>query len=159
MMATVSYKYCEHAEALSLFSPVLPCSSMHLTSASNILVRFCFTYFEHVCLVLSDLARIAGICLRNATEHNAAKLEITRSQVGHIKMSKPNHFAIWRQILIFTHAQVFLDLARVIFEQQTSVEFTVLKILVNFLLLIECKRAQVRIKYVIIYRHFCFMIT
>ena len=63
-----------------------------------------------------------------------------------IKMSKPNHFAIWRQIVIYAHAQVFLDLARVIFEQQTSVEFTVLKILVNFLLLIECKRAQVRLK-------------
>ena len=41
------------------------------------------------CLVLSDLARISGICLKNATEHNAAKLEITRSQVRD-QSSKPN---------------------------------------------------------------------
>ncbi len=45
-------------------------------------------------LVLSDLARISGICLRNATEHNAAKLEITRSQVrsGKTKLPRGAHF-------------------------------------------------------------------
>lgn len=68
--------------------------------------------------VLSDLCSLCGICLRNATEYNAARLEVTRSQV-------------------------FLDLARLIFDQQTSIDFTVLKILVNFLNLIECERAQV----------------
>ncbi|XP_023323155.1 dual 3',5'-cyclic-AMP and -GMP phosphodiesterase 11 [Eurytemora carolleeae] len=68
--------------------------------------------------VLLDLARISGICLKNSTQYNAARLEVTRSQV-------------------------FLDLARVIFDEQTSIEFTVLKILINFLSLIECERAQV----------------
>ena len=39
--------------------------------------------------------------------------------------------------------QVFLDLARVIFDEQTSIDFTVLKILVNFLNLIGEKIAKI----------------
>jgi len=67
---------------------------------------------------LSDFSRICGVALSNATRYNAARLEVTRSQV-------------------------FLDLAKVIFDEESSIEFTVLKILVNLIDLIECERAQV----------------
>merc|ERR1719481_316389 len=65
-----------------------------------------------------DVCKLSGICMRNAAEFQGLSLEVTRSQM-------------------------FLDLARVIFDQQSSMEFTVLKILINFLSLIECERAQI----------------
>jgi len=68
--------------------------------------------------LVTDVCKLSGICMKNATEFQSMSLEVTRSQM-------------------------FLDLARVIFDQQTSIEFTVLKILVNFLNLIECERAQI----------------
>lgn len=68
--------------------------------------------------LIKDVCKLSGICLKNATDFHSVRLEVTRSQV-------------------------FLDLARVIFDQETSIEFTVLKILANFINLIECERAQV----------------
>jgi len=68
--------------------------------------------------LINDICRLAGICMKNAVDFQTVKLELTRSQV-------------------------FLELARVIFDNQTSIEFTVLKMLANFLILIECERAQI----------------
>ena len=68
--------------------------------------------------LITDIAKLSGICLRNASDFQSMRLELTRSQV-------------------------FLELARVIFDNQMSIEFTVLKMLVNFLNLIECERAQI----------------
>ena len=67
--------------------------------------------------LITDIAKLSGICMRNAADFNTMRLELTRSQV-------------------------FLELARVIFDNQMSIENTVLKMLVNFLELIECERAQ-----------------
>ena len=67
--------------------------------------------------LVTDIAKLAGICLKNASEFQTMQLELTRSQV-------------------------FLELARIIFDNQSSVEFTVLKMLANFLMLIQCERAQ-----------------
>ena len=67
--------------------------------------------------LITDIAKLSGICLKNASDFSSISLELTRSQV-------------------------FLELARVIFDNQMSIEFTVLKMLVNFLELIECERAQ-----------------
>ena len=68
--------------------------------------------------LVKDVCKLSGICLKNASDFHSVRLEVTRSQV-------------------------FLDLARVIFEQETSIEFTVFKMLANFISLIECERAQV----------------
>ena len=68
--------------------------------------------------LISDIAKLSGICMKNASDFQSMRLELTRSQV-------------------------FLELARVIFDNQMSIEFTVLKMLVNFLNLIECERAQI----------------
>ena len=68
--------------------------------------------------LVSDIAKLSGICMKNASEYQSMRLELTRSQV-------------------------FLELARVIFDNQMSIEFTVLKMLANFLVLIECERAQI----------------
>ena len=70
--------------------------------------------------LITDIAKLSGICLRNASDYHSKRLELTRSQV-------------------------FLELARVIFDNQMSIEFTVLKMLVNFLNLIECERAQIQL--------------
>eukprot|EP00092_Neocalanus_flemingeri_P076021 GFUD01094260.1.p1 GENE.GFUD01094260.1~~GFUD01094260.1.p1 ORF type:complete len:916 (+),score=231.39 GFUD01094260.1:166-2913(+) len=68
--------------------------------------------------LISDICKLSGICMKNASDFQTLSLEVTRSQV-------------------------FLDLARVMFENQTSIEYTVLKILANLLVLIECERAQI----------------
>ena len=68
--------------------------------------------------LINDIAKLSGICMKNASDFQSMRLELTRSQV-------------------------FLELARVIFDNQMSIEFTVLKMLVNFLNLIECERAQI----------------
>jgi len=68
--------------------------------------------------LISDVSKLSGICLKNASDFHSMRLELTRSQV-------------------------FLELARVIFDNQMSIEFTVLKMLVNFLNLIQCERAQI----------------
>jgi len=68
--------------------------------------------------LITDIAKLSGICMKNVSDFQSMRLELTRSQV-------------------------FLELARVIFDNQTSVEFTVLKMLANFLVLIECERAQI----------------
>merc|ERR1719499_657054 len=68
--------------------------------------------------LIGDIAKLSGICMKNVAEYQTMRLELTRSQV-------------------------FLELARVIFDNQTSIEFTVLKMLANFLVLIECERAQI----------------
>ena len=68
--------------------------------------------------LILDICRLSGICMKNAADFQSLSLEVTRSQV-------------------------FLDLARVIFENQTSIELTVLKILANLLVLIECEQAQI----------------
>ena len=70
--------------------------------------------------LINDIAKLSGICLRNASDYHSKRLELTRSQV-------------------------FLELARVIFDNQMSIEFTVLKMLINFLNLIECERAQIQL--------------
>lgn len=67
---------------------------------------------------VNDMARLSGISLNIAAEFQSVKLEATRSQV-------------------------FLDLARIVFDQQTTIEYTVFKILANFLTLIECERSQI----------------
>ena len=53
--------------------------------------------------LVSDIAKLSGICMKNASEYQSMRLELTRSQV-------------------------FLELARVIFDNQMSIEFTVLKV-------------------------------
>lgn len=68
--------------------------------------------------LINDIAKHSGICMKNVSDFQSMRLELTRSQV-------------------------FLELARVIFDNQTSIEFTVLKMLANFLVLIECERAQI----------------
>jgi len=68
--------------------------------------------------LVNDMCQMCGIFMRNAAEFQGLGLEVTRSQM-------------------------FLDLARAIFDQESTVEFTVLKILINFLNLIECERAQI----------------
>ena len=68
--------------------------------------------------LINDVSKLSGICLKNASDFHSMRLELTRSQV-------------------------FLELARVIFDNQMSIEFTVLKMLVNFLNLIQCERAQI----------------
>jgi len=68
--------------------------------------------------IISDIAKLSGICMKNVSDFQSVRLELSRSQV-------------------------FLDLARVIFDNQSSIEFTVLKMLANFLALIECERAQI----------------
>jgi len=68
--------------------------------------------------LVTDIAKLSGICMKNVSDFQSVRLELSRSQV-------------------------FLDLARVIFDNQTSIEFTVLKMLANFLALIECERAQI----------------
>eukprot|EP00092_Neocalanus_flemingeri_P000851 GFUD01000908.1.p1 GENE.GFUD01000908.1~~GFUD01000908.1.p1 ORF type:complete len:940 (+),score=252.02 GFUD01000908.1:154-2973(+) len=68
--------------------------------------------------LIGDIAKLSGTCMKNATDFQSMRLELTRSQV-------------------------FLELARVIFDNQTSIEFTVLKMLANFLILIQCERAQI----------------
>ena len=69
---------------------------------------------------VKGICRQSGICMKNASNYHSMRLEVVRSQV-------------------------FLDLAKVILQQETSVEFTVLKILINFIQLIECERAQVQL--------------
>jgi len=68
--------------------------------------------------LITDISKLSGICMKNAMDFQSMSLQLTRSQV-------------------------FLELARVIFDNQTSIEFTVLKMLANFLVLIECERAQI----------------
>ena len=53
--------------------------------------------------LVSDISKLSGICMKNASEYQSMRLELTRSQV-------------------------FLELARVIFDNQLSIEFTVLKV-------------------------------
>ena len=53
--------------------------------------------------LVSDISKLSGICMKNASEYQSMRLELTRSQV-------------------------FLELARVIFDNQMSIEFTVLKV-------------------------------
>ena len=50
-----------------------------------------------------DISKLSGICMKNASEYQSMRLELTRSQV-------------------------FLELARAIFDNQMSIEFTVLKV-------------------------------
>jgi hypothetical protein len=64
-----------------------------------------------------EISRIAGICLRNAAKFQALGLELIRSEV-------------------------FLDLARIIFDQEPSIELTVLKILANLIILVDSEFAQ-----------------
>ena len=68
--------------------------------------------------LIKDICKLSGVCMKNASDYQSMRLELTRSQV-------------------------FLELARVIFDNQMSIEFTVLKMLINFLNLIECERAQI----------------
>ena len=53
--------------------------------------------------LILDISKLSGICMKNASEYQSMRLELTRSQV-------------------------FLELARVIFDNQMSIEFTVLKV-------------------------------
>ena len=64
-----------------------------------------------------EMSKLVGICIRNAAEFQSLRMEVIRSQV-------------------------FLDLARIIFGQETSIEFTVLKILANLIILAESEFAQ-----------------
>ena len=66
---------------------------------------------------LEDISKTPEICLRNASEFQALRLNVIRSKV-------------------------FLDLTRVIFNQETSIELTVLKILANLIILADCQFAQ-----------------
>jgi len=68
--------------------------------------------------LISDISKLSGICMKNTTDFQSMRLELTRSQV-------------------------FLELAREICVNQASIEFTVLKMLANFLALIQCERAQI----------------
>ena len=57
--------------------------------------------------LILDISKLSGICMKNASEYQSMRLELTRSQV-------------------------FLELARVIFDNQMSIEFTVLKVRASF---------------------------
>jgi len=68
--------------------------------------------------LLKDLSKLSGVCMKNASEFFVMRQELTRSQG-------------------------FLELARHVSDNPSSIGFTVLKMLVNFLNLIECERAQI----------------
>ena len=66
---------------------------------------------------LGNLPRMYGKCLRNAVDFQSMRLDVLR----------------WK---------VFVDLTRIIFDQETSIGLTVLKILANMIILTDCQFAQ-----------------
>jgi hypothetical protein len=68
--------------------------------------------------LVKDVCALAGKCMKNAKDYHSRRMEASR-------------------------VQVLLDLAKVIAEQQTTIDFTAFKILTNFLNVFECERAQV----------------
>ncbi len=71
------------------------------------------------CQVFSSYLQFCGIGLRNAQLYEKSQLEVKRNQV-------------------------LLDLARMIFEEQSTIEHMVLRILTHMQSLIQCQRVQVK---------------
>ena len=69
--------------------------------------------------VFSSYLQFCGIGLRNAQLYEKSQLEVKRNQV-------------------------LLDLARMIFEEQSTIEHMVFRILTHMQSLIQCQRVQVR---------------
>lgn len=72
------------------------------------------------CQVFSSYLQFCGIGLRNAQLYEKSQLEVKRNQV-------------------------LLDLARMIFEEQSTIEHMVFRILTHMQSLIQCQRVQVSI--------------
>lgn len=79
---------------------------------------FCFFIFFFK-QIFSSYLQFCGIGLRNAQLYEKSQLEVKRNQV-------------------------LLDLARMIFEEQSTIEHMVLRILTHMQSLIQCQRVQVR---------------
>jgi len=70
--------------------------------------------------VLNDYCNLAGKCMKNASDFSSTRLDLLRSQV-------------------------LLNFAKVINEQETSIEHTAFKILLHCIEFIQCQRAQVQL--------------
>lgn len=79
----------------------------------------CERFTENDEKIFSSYLQFCGIGLRNAQLYEKSQLEIKRNQV-------------------------LLDLARMIFEEQSTIEHMVLRILTHMQSLIQCQRVQVR---------------
>lgn len=71
--------------------------------------------------IFSSYLQFCGIGLRNAQLYEKSQLEVKRNQV-------------------------LLDLARMIFEEQSTIEHMVLRILTHMQSLIQCQRVQVSVE-------------
>lgn len=92
--------------------------SMHLTF---FVFFFCSIYFHSYSVadqIFASYLQFCGIGLRNAQLYEKSQLEVKRNQV-------------------------LLDLARMIFEEQSTIEHMVLRILTHMQSLIQCQRVQV----------------
>lgn len=89
---------------------------MKSTSLTFKLIYISLLYFLQV---FSSYLQFCGIGLRNAQLYEKSQLEVKRNQV-------------------------LLDLARMIFEEQSTIEHMVFRILTHMQSLIQCQRVQVR---------------
>lgn len=115
----------------------------------------CFTQNDEK--VFSDYLQFCGIGLRNAQLYEKSQLEVKRNQVRNfyqVKLWYIGHLdllcliyiiilimSLW--IIIIFINQVLLDLARMIFEEQSTIEHMVFRILTHTQSLIQCQRVQV----------------
>lgn len=110
--------------------------------------------------VFAGYLQFCGIGLRNAQLYEKSQLEVKRNQVKNfwvksqnIKMLKNaiklrnEKVQCWKvkTLKCFFKLQVLLDLARMIFEEQSTIEHMVLRILTHTQSLIQCQRVQVNI--------------
>lgn len=80
----------------------------------------CERFTENDEKIFASYLQFCGIGLRNAQLYEKSQLEVKRNQV-------------------------LLDLARMIFEEQSTIEHMVLRILTHMQSLIQCQRVQVRV--------------
>lgn len=114
------HSYCIY---VLLLLPQYALHLSHLHKAESLLLQVinkqndtCFTSNDEK--VFSSYLQFCGIGLRNAQLYEKSQLEVKRNQV-------------------------LLDLARMIFEEQSTIEHMVLRILTHTQSLIQCQRVQV----------------
>jgi hypothetical protein len=106
--------------------------------------------------VFSSYLQFCGIGLRNARLYERSQLEIKRNQVALIlcylfiyadlALGRTQFFFLLTPVFFsFRKVQVLLDLARVIFEEQSTIEHIVHRIMTHLMSLLQCCRCQVRI--------------
>lgn len=94
------------------------CFSRHFIGQSTYFDAIFIDFFFCLLQIFSSYLQFCGIGLRNAQLYEKSQLEVKRNQV-------------------------LLDLARMIFEEQSTIEHMVLRILTHMQSLIQCQRVQV----------------